>query len=146
MQTTLHLYLDGGAVASSGGPCEQGVGDGDEVCGWKLHLEGQSGLDLVSFTPTGDVVFGQPTGNTLLATGGAPAAGALGPAKIGDLVVEGVEGGVLALLASDSISASQALETIPAETLVFLPEPGGLAMLLSGVALLLGLDRLRSRG
>lgn len=96
--------------------------------------------DLVSFAPTGDVVFGL-TGNTLHATGGTPAAGTLGPAKIGELVVEGVEGGVLALIPSDSVSASQTLETIPADTVVFVPEPGAFAMLASGAIPLGWLDR-----
>jgi hypothetical protein len=136
---TVHLYLDGGAIASSGAACAPG-GDGDEVCGWKLHLEGQNGLDLVSFTPTGDVVFGLD-GNTLHSTGGNPSTGTLGPSKIGDLVVDGIEGGELALLASYSVGAGQTLGALAPATVVVIPEPGGPVMLVSGLVLLRALRR-----
>jgi len=86
VQTTIHLYIDGGSTASPSDPCFQGTGD--EVCAWNLTLAGQSGLSLVSFTPSGAVVSNL-SGGVLRANRLDPLTGALGPVKVGDLVVEG---------------------------------------------------------
>lgn len=142
VQTTIHLYIDGGSTASPSDPCFQGTGD--EVCAWNLTLAGQSGLSLVSFTPSGAVVSNL-SGGVLRANRLDPLTGALGPVKVGDLVVEGSEGGTLDLSAGESIDAALTSQVLPSVTVVTLPEPGADLLGSAGLVALLLLSRGRAR-
>ncbi len=97
---TLHLYLGVGATASSADPCF--MGDGDELCGYRLRLTG-SGVNLQSFTPSDpDTLFNQG-GSQIELIGSSFQVGQLGPTKLGDLVIDGpAQGGTLDLVVGTS--------------------------------------------
>lgn len=140
--STLHLYIDGGTTPSDEIRCAEGTGD--EVCAWDLALQGQNGLVISGFAPEGGVVF-YLSGSTLGLNGGDPWFGTLGPWKLGEISVQGTEGGILDLLPSQSVNSSLGLESIPPNTLVNLPEPGLVPSLLSSGAMLAWLTRRRRR-
>jgi hypothetical protein len=142
--TTLHLFIDGGGNPSSETPCSQGTGD--DVCSYDLDLQGQNGLSITEFTPRGGVAF-HLSGNTLGVVGGDPWFGELGPRKIGEVTVNGSDGGTLDLLgSSESANASLGLESIGPTTLLMLPEPDAVPTLIAGSLLLGWLNRRRHLG
>jgi hypothetical protein len=140
--TTIHLYIDGGATASPADPCSQGTGD--EVCAWNLTVGGQGGLTLQSFTAASGVLSNL-SGDVLRCNRLDPITGELGAVKIGDLVVNGTEGGTLDLTSGESIDAALGSQSLTPTTLVTLPEPAGGALLGWGAGLLLLLARRRAR-
>lgn len=140
-QSTLFLYVDGGNSASSFDACHQGAGD--EVCWWDLHLEGQTGLSLDSFTASGDVLSN--LSGSVLRINGGDTNGTLGPTKIGELTVSPSPGGTLELTAGNSVSSALNLHVIPPTTVVTVPEPGQVTLLAAGIGLLWHLNRRRSR-
>lgn len=140
---TLHLYLDIGSTPSAADPCWQG--DGDEICGYRLRLNG-SGLDLQAFAPANaDLLFNLGPGQLDL-IGGDFQSGNLGPTKLGDLVIQGpVPGGSLDLVAGDFVDAQ--LGKRPAavpQAIVSVPEPIFGLQLAAGGLLLGALARRRT--
>lgn len=136
---TLHLYIDGGSLASSPGEkCY--TGPNDELCGWDLSLAGTGSVAFTSFTPNGDVEYGL-SGNQLRCNGGDPFVGTLGPTKIGDLLLSGTSGDRVDLTRGDVVTSQLSLTQAPLGPVVTLPEPGGIVGLLSGVGLLARLKR-----
>ncbi len=138
---TLHLYVDGGSVASSVDPCERG--DGDEVCGWDVALAGSGGLALLGIAEAFDVVA--HIEGTLVNLNGGDPEGGLGPTKIADLTVQGPMGASLDLLEGEAVRSRLTLEDLQARPVVAVPEPSVLAMLAAGLAMLRALARRRRR-
>jgi hypothetical protein len=136
---TLHLYLGVGATASTALPCQ--AGDGDEICGYQLRIQG-SGAALQSFVPADPDLLFRLAPAELELIGGEYQTGELGPTKLGDLVVQGPVGATLDLVAGDFVTAALTKESAPAPTtLVQLPEPATAAALACGCALLVALAR-----
>jgi hypothetical protein len=141
---TVFLYIDGGPTASAvDAACDVGVGD--EVCGYELALSGIGGLTLASFNadPGADVMVALSAGS--IAIGGldtvAPAAG---PKRIGELNVNSVAGGELALTGGEAVGADLTSETILPGTVVTVPEPMQVLLLGSGLILLASLHARRA--
>jgi len=137
----VHLYVDGGSSPSAPGrACNDGTGD--EVCGFDLELSGQSGLTFSSFAadPGADLLVNFSSGS-LRINGIDAVAPSTGPQRIGTLHVNAVSGGEVALSSGETIGADLSSEVLVAQTLVAVPEPGQLAMLVCGGALLAGLAR-----
>jgi len=141
---TLHLYLGVGTTASTQDACDQG--DGEELCGHRATLEG-TGVNLQSFTPADPDILFNLTANRIDLIGGDFQVGDLGPTKLGDLVIDGPEGGTLDLTLGEFVTTQLAKEkaTVPT-TIVALPEPAGPVPLAVGFALLLALPRRRPEG
>jgi hypothetical protein len=139
---TLHLYLDVGTTASSADPCFQG--DGDELCGHRLHLTG-TGLEFQEFTPADpDLVF-KLTLDEFQVTGGDYQTGELGPTKLGDLVFDGLTvGGTVDLVLGEFVTTQLTKETATVPTtIVELPEPLSTPSLIAGALLLTVMHRRR---
>ena len=130
----LHLYVDGGAVAS--GPGEECyIGPNDELCGWDFGLVGQGSITFTGFAPAGDVEYN--LGSTALRlNGGNPFVGTLGPSKVGDLEIAALDGDSVVLQRGDVVTSALTLTQVPPGPVVMVPEPNQLILLLSGVALL----------
>jgi hypothetical protein len=146
---TLYLWLDPGSAPLSGTVCNNASGDAS--CAYDLRVQVQGDSKIVSFTPIGDVVqkLTPPTNSTLLrANRLANTAPIVGKQKIGTLVVNtsGPLGGTIDVTGVHSLGAALQLDPIPSNTLAFVPEPGELVLLVSGLAGLAVLNRLRSRG
>lgn len=131
---TLHLYLDSGAMASSSGPCESGLGD--ELCGFRIELLAQGGLLVSSFQPAGDLAWTlDSTG--LRVAGGDPVLGTLGVIKLGDLVIEGEDGASLDSGDAQFLDARLEMESLPATSVFIVPEPGLWTSVMAGTLMLL---------
>ena len=143
---TLHLWLDPGSLPISGTLCSNATGDAS--CAYDLRVQVQGDSKIVSFTPIGDVVQNITTTEnpTMLRanrlTNGAPI---IGKQKIGTLVVDttGPQGGLIEVTGVHSLGAALQLESIPSNTIAYVPEPGELVLLVSGLAGLALLHRLR---
>jgi hypothetical protein len=133
---SIYLYIDGGGAASAAGEaCHAGAGD--EVCGYELRLTGQGGLTLVGFNPeaTADLVVN--SGASEIVLNGLDTVGTTpGPKRIGELLVNAAPAGSLELTSGEAIGADLASEGLVTATLVTVPEPGLLASLGAGIALL----------
>ena len=142
---SLYLYIDGGASASPvGTPCDTGTGN--EVCGYTLTLTALTGLTLAAFTPDpGANLLYDITGLELRVNGLDTLAPTPGPKRIGELLVNGAEGGSLQLSSGEVIAADLSSEILAGAEVVYLPEPGALLLLASGVALLGCLGYRRAR-
>ena len=143
---TLHLWLDPGSTPVSGTVCTDATGDAS--CAYDLRIQVQGDSKIVSFTPIGDVIqkLTPPTNATLLrANRIASAAPLIGKQKIGTLVVDttGPQGGLIEVTGVHSLGAALQLESIPSNTIAYVPEPGQLLLLASGLAGLAVLHRLR---
>jgi hypothetical protein len=148
---TLYLWLDPGPVPVSGTVCSNATGDAS--CAYDLRVQVQGDPWIVGFTPIGlvaDVVqkLTPLTNPTLLRanrlTNGAPI---IGRQKIGTLVVNtmGPQGGLIEVTGVHSLGAALQLESIPSNTIAYVPEPGELVLLVSGLAGLALLHRLRGK-
>ena len=131
---TLHLYVDGGSVASPAGQ-ECYTGPSDELCGWDFALVGTGSASFSGFTPAGDVEYNLGS-TTLRCNGGNPFVGTLGPSKIGDLVLSGAQGDSVDLVRGDVVTSQLTLTQVALGPLVTVPEPGLVSGLLCGAALL----------
>jgi hypothetical protein len=139
--TTLHLYMDGGAVSSGGSsPCC--AGQGDEVLGWDFQLGAAAGLTIESAIPLGDVIVNQ-TPTLLSMNGGDFQIGDLGPTKIAEVDVQTAGDGSLSLTFGQVVGPSLDLQDVDATTIVTVPEPSFGLLLLSGVLGLAGLAAMK---
>ncbi len=138
------LYIDGGGGASApGSACNNGAGD--EVCGFDLELTGLSGLTFSAFNAdAGADLLVNFSAGSLRINGLDPVAPTTAPVRIGELLVNAIEGGQVELTSGEVIGADLGSEVLPVQTLVTVPEPSRLLMLMSGFGLLLGLARARA--
>jgi len=111
---TLHLYIDGGLTASTGGTCSSGTGD--EICGYDIDMNATGGLTLSTFTPRPGVES-YLTSTTLGIVGGDPWRGTLGPVKIGDLDVQGPDAAALELMSSQAVNAALGIDLVAQSTI-----------------------------
>jgi hypothetical protein len=140
--TTLHIYMDGGGLASGGpDPCCAGLGD--EILGWDFQLGAVGGLSIDSAVPLGDVIVNQ-TQTLLNMNGGDFQMGDLGPTKIADVDVQATGDGSLSLTFGQVISPSLELQDVDPTTIVTVPEPSRRLMLVAGLGFLAALYRLRT--
>jgi hypothetical protein len=141
--TELHLYVNGGNLPSEGTACEEG--DGDEICAWLVDLEAIGSIELLSFTPSGNVTASEQ--GYAISGLGSDVAGALGPVKIGDLVIDATGDGALELVAGQVVHADLQLENLARRDIVVIavPEPAEWMMLVSGMGLLSMLRNRRGR-
>lgn len=142
---SVYLYVDGGSGASAPGrACNDGAGG--EVCGFDLELSGLGGLTFSSFVadPGADLLVNFGAG-TLRINGIDAVAPGAGPQRIGELLVNAATGGEVELSSAETIGADLSSDVLAVQTLVTVPEPGQLAMLLSGGGLLAGLARFGRR-
>lgn len=131
---SLSLYLDGGSQPSSNEPCEQG--DGDEVCGWIFRLRALDGIAIQSFVPeTGSNAEWNASPVELRAIGGDAITGALGPTRLGSIVVDVTGPGTIEVESGFIATSALTSATIPTRTLV-LPEPGVSGLVASAFVLL----------
>jgi hypothetical protein len=135
--TTLHLYMDGGAMVSTGPePCC--AGEGDEILGWNFHLSASGGIAIDSIAPVGDVIVDQAP--TLLSmNGGNFQSGDLGPTKLADIEVESNGDGVVALIFGQVVRPTLTLEDVDLMTIIGVPEPSFGILLSTGILGLIGL-------
>jgi hypothetical protein len=139
--TTLHLYMDGGAIESSGtSPCC--AGEGDEILGWDFELGATAGLTIESATPLGDVTVNQ-TSTLLSLNGGDFKIGDLGPTKIAEVDVQTTGDGSLSLIFGQVVGPSLDLQDVDATTIVVVPEPSVGMLLMCGVLGLAGLAAMK---
>jgi hypothetical protein len=143
---TLYLWLDPGATAPSGTVCANATGDAS--CAFDLRVQVFGDSTIVSAALTGDVVQNLATnGRTLRANRITKANPITGPQKIGELVVNttGAQGGTIEVTGVHNVGAALQTEPIPGQTLAYVPEPGQLLLLVSGLAGLALLHRLRGQ-
>ncbi|HEX5065075.1 MAG TPA: hypothetical protein VFY49_03110 [Myxococcota bacterium] len=167
---TVHLYLETGTDPSTNplDRCEEGLGDGNELCAWDVRViaEGDAIFSGFSTTPPqgtpppGEGVTGPPSGlewELVSATElranwlgpATPSDPSAGPIKIGDLVVNiGLTGEGRVRVAANSAAVGADLGLLPlAERPLAraIPEPKHALALAAGVLLLLCLARRRAR-
>jgi len=145
---SLYLWLDPGSLPTSGSVCSNATGDAS--CAYDLRVQVQGDVKIVSFAPIGDVVQKlTPTSNATLLRANriANTAPIIGKQKIGTLVVDasGPLGGLVEVTGVHSLGAALQLESIPSNTIAYVPEPGGVMLLASGLLGLAALNRLRGR-
>jgi len=142
---TLYLYIDGGASASAANTaCD--TGSGSEVCGYTFTLTALNGATLGAFTPAGGAnLLHSLVGPEFRINGLDTLAPSPGPQRIGELVVNGVEGGSVQLTSGEVIGADLSSETLSSEEVVYLPEPGTLLGLASCLVALGCLGRRRAQ-
>lgn len=145
---TLHLWLDPGPTPPSGTLCKDATGNAS--CAFDLRIQVQGDSKLVSFAGVGDVIqkLTPTTNSTMLrANRIATAAPIVGRQKIGTLVVDttGPQGGLIEVTGVHSLGPALQLESIPTHTIAYVPEPGQLVLLASGLAGLALLHRLRGQ-
>jgi hypothetical protein len=135
--TTLHLYMDGGSVASGGpDPCCAGLGD--EVLGWNFQLGAVGGVSIGPVVPLGDVIVNQ-TPTLLDMNGGDFHLGELGPTKIADVDVQTSGDGLLSLIFGQVVGPSLDLQDVDPATIIMVPEPSAGSLLVFGAIGLVGL-------
>ncbi len=143
---SVFLYLDGGPSASDpGSACHDGLGD--EICGFTFELTAESGLSFASFVPEpGADLLANFSGGSVRINGLDPVSPSPGPQRVGELQVNAVLGGEVALQGGETVGADLQADTLAPTTLISVPEPGSIAMLLAGSGLLAGLaTRRRTR-
>jgi hypothetical protein len=140
---TLHLYGDGGSVASTSGTiCDDG--SGEEVCGWDVLIEGRGGLLLTAFRPEPGIFFGL-TSTDVRFLGGNHLVGTLGVVKLGELDFDSSVAGSIFIAGGQVVGAALQESDLPAEEIIRVPEPAMIPGLLAGTALLGALRRSRSQ-
>jgi hypothetical protein len=157
---TLNIYIDLGAIVSSGGSVLCDDGDGDELCAADVLLTLDGAAEIDSFIAPMDVVYevhlesdpDTPSWirlNVLQSTAANPPP-APGPQNLGTLtlsVASTAEENPVQLVATGQIvDASGSLVDIPSRGIAFAPEPTGIVLLLSGALALAALHGLRTRG
>ena len=142
--TTLHLYMDGGAVALGGSnPCC--AGQGNEILGWDFQLGAAAALTIDSVIPLGDVIVSQ-TPALLSMNGGDFKIGDLGPTKIADVDVQTTGDGFLWLIFGQVVGPSLDLQDVDSAAIVAVPEPSIGLLLLCGAIGMAGLAAIKRSG
>jgi hypothetical protein len=142
---SVFLYIDGGATVSGvDEACDTGAGD--ELCGFEFGLDAVSGLTLSSFSPDGGVdLVSNLSAGSIKINGLDTVSPSPGPHRLGELQVNSVAGGVLALYLGETVNADLSESRIPITAVVAVPEPGHLALLGSGLLMLSALYRRSAR-
>jgi hypothetical protein len=142
---SLYLYIDGGALASAPSTaCDTGAGS--EVCGYTLTLTGMNGATFTGFTPDGGAnLLYDLNGSEFRINGLDTQSPTPGAKRIGELLVNGVEGASVELSSGEVIGADLSSELLSTDQVVYLPEPGVMLMLASTLAVLGCLGRGRAR-
>jgi hypothetical protein len=149
------IQKDGG-LESSSLPCSEAAGqnEGDEICGYDVEIQLVGSGCLVGYFEPGsgavvyhpDTEFSCETTRTLRATlvntSPTPTTEAL---KIGSLTVnaQSPQGTYLRVWGKSIVAADLTLEDIPGRQIAYVPEPGEILLLASGIAGLAGLYGLR---
>jgi hypothetical protein len=154
---SLNLWFDPGPNPISGTVCVDATGDAS--CAYDVRVEAKSGPQLTGFTPTApsEVVFNLTSAE--LRVNRMPAMPIVGPQKIGVLTMSsGPRYGQIRVTGVHSVGAKRQLLAIdglpppppapppnpPGVQIVAVPEPDMLILLLSGLAGLAALHRLRA--
>jgi hypothetical protein len=142
---TLYLWLDPGPTPPSGIVCSDATGDAS--CAYDLRVQVQGDPQLSSFvSPEGACGVGCNLTSTKLRVNRIlNTAPLVGRQRIGQLTVNtlGPQGGLIEVTGVNSVGAARQLLTIPSNTIAYVPEPGQLVLLVSGLAGLAVLHRLR---
>jgi hypothetical protein len=142
---TLYLWIDPGATALAGTICADATGDAS--CAYDLRVQVQGDSKIKSATLSGDVIQHiSPDEKTLRANRIAKSPPYIvGKQKIGQIVVDttGPLGGSIEVTGVHSLGAALQVDRLPSNTLAYVPEPGQLLLLVSGLAGLALLHRLR---
>jgi hypothetical protein len=150
----LYLYIDydnnpdGGASSGAGTMCEDK--DGDETCGFDVLITMTTDTAIfASFAPDSADIVGyiDPGTLTSLSVNGINVDGMAIPARIGALTVDALGANQLQIVVQGvhRVGAAGQLDAIQPQVLVNLPAPGGRLLLISGIAGLAALYRLRHR-
>lgn len=136
---TLHLYIENdGIPTATGTVCEDG--DGNELCGYDLTIEGFGGIQFDAFSEMADTR--QSLTTTRLRLNAVEAVnGVSGAIYIGDLTIDATSGTTVDLVSGQVLDASLNLAPVAPRSLVSVPEPGVLAGLACGSLLLSLLKR-----
>jgi hypothetical protein len=140
----LYLWLDPGPTAPSGTVCTNATGHAS--CAYDVRVQVQGDSQLVSFAPvSGPCDIGCKLTSSMLRMNAIPAQPLVGRTKLGELTVDTTYplGGVIEVTGVHSVGAARQLETIPSLPIAYVPEPGMLILLVSGLAGLAALHRLR---
>jgi hypothetical protein len=143
---TLNLWIDPGSQPISGLICKDATGDAS--CAYDLRVQPQGGSQLLSFVPTGGScdIGCNLTGSMLRVNRILTSSPLVGKQRLGTLTVDtssSQPGGYIEVTGVHSVGAARQLQDIPTRTLAYVPEPGMLVLLLSGLAGLAVLHRLR---
>lgn len=141
--TTLHLYMDGGSIPSTGtSPCC--AGQGDEILGWDLGLAATGGFTITSVNPVGEAVINKAEASISM-NGGDFRHGDLGPTKIADIDVSVDGDGALVLASGQVVGPSLTLRRLDMDTIVYVPEPASALLFTIGTLGLAGLAQNSNR-
>jgi hypothetical protein len=144
---TLYLWLDPGPTAPPPtGVCSNATGDAS--CAYDVRVQVQGDSELLNFVPTnGPCDIGCNLTPSMLRVNKLLPAGSplIGRQKIGELTVKTSNplGGVIEVTGVHSVGAARQLLNIPSLPIAYVPEPSQLVLLLSGLAGLWALHRLR---
>jgi hypothetical protein len=149
---TLNLWIDPGSQPISGTICNNATGDAS--CAYDLRVQSQGGSQLVSFLPTGGSlctsvstdVGCKLTASMLRVNRILISAPLVGKQRLGTLTVNtssSQPNGFLEVTGVHSVGAARQLQNITPRTVAYVPEPGMLVLLFSGLAGLAALHRLR---
>jgi hypothetical protein len=144
---TLYLWLDPGPTAPSGDLCDTATGDAS--CAYDLRVQVMPGGDVqfLAFEPTGAAcaIGCKLTPNMLRVNRLLTSTPLIGRQKLGQLTVNtlGPAGGEIWVTGVHSVGAARQLANIPHKQIAYVPEPDQLVLLLSGLAGLAVLHRLR---
>jgi len=151
----LYLYIDfdnnpdGGASSGGGTMCEDE--DGDETCGFDVLLElTTDSATFDTFTPASANIVGRidPDTRTTFRVNGVDINGMTIPASIGTLTVDALDANQLDIKVQGvhRVGAAGQMDPIDANVVIVnLPEPDVGLLLISGVAGLSAINRLRQR-
>jgi hypothetical protein len=141
---TLYLWLDPGPVPVSGDVCTDATGDAS--CAYDLRVESHGDSRLTNYAPVdGPCDTGCKLTTTMLRVNRIPTQALTAPQKIGELTVDTSYplGGVIEVTGVHSVGAARQRQDITQLPIAYVPEPGQLLLLLSGLAGLWALHRLR---
>jgi hypothetical protein len=138
--------MDPGPTVPTGNLCVDATGDAS--CAYDLRVQVTAGdVQLLAFEPTGAAcdIGCSLTSNILRVNRLVNTVPLIGPQKVGELTMStlGPLGGWVKVTGVHSVGAARQLVDIPENTVAFVPEPDQLVLLLSGLAGLAALHRLR---
>lgn len=145
---SLYLWIDPGSLPVSGTVCNNAIGDAS--CAYDLRVQVQGDSKLLNFVPTGGACdVGCKLTDTMLRVNRILTSTPLiGKQRLGVLTVNTSfpQGGLIEVTGVHSVGAARQLQNIPSHTIAYVPEPGMIVLLLSGLAGLAVLHRLRGPG
>ena len=144
---TLYLWLDPGPAPLSGTVCTNATGDAS--CAYDVRVQVFGDSQLLNFVPSqGLCDVGCNLTASMLRVNKIPITPLIGRQKIGELTVRTnlPQGGSIEVTGVHSVGAARQLQNIPSLPIAYVPEPGMLVLLISGLAGLAVLHRLRGSG